>query len=179
MTVNPSLTPETLKATDEMIDAANALILATAYASVVTPVVEKIHQDVLNENRYAWDMKIVFCGRRSESDKVNFLKENGEYCSKPSLVQLTGSKNFNDYFVQVAKKLALAGFEVNDDVCPMLEAIDLEWKAKKVLIDTMQPTTGFKYDDFFKTTKWKEHIERYVDLLLRWLAPHLRNTLVK
>lgn len=165
-------------ATQGQKDAANTLVVAMAYTQTVRPVIKKIESDLFEKHKYRWDLDKV-CGgvEKQKRDIIEFTNKYGEFCKDESMAYLISDKDFAHYLTEKHHKVVNAGFNVEYGYCPLLIAEDLERKARRLLIDEMQPITGLKFDDFFSTTKWAENMNKYIDLTMRLLSPYLKNTL--
>lgn len=172
---------EKFTATQTQKDAANCLILAMAYTQTIRPELEKIQQDVLNKFRYKWELDKV-CGKQDQKRSIDefeeFTQRHGEYCKTWFDTYLISDKDFSHCLTEYHARFTQKGFKVKEfGFCPLLVAESIEREARGLLIDEMEPVTGIKYDDFFRTTKWKENMDKYIDLTLRLLSPYLKNTL--
>lgn len=165
-------------ATQGQKDAANALVIAMAYTQTVRPVIQKIETDILQKFKYKWDLDKV-CGNtktgRPKRDILEFSDKYGEYCHTESMMYLINDKDFGHYLTEKHAAITQAGFKVEYGSCPLLIAEDIERKARRLLIEEMEPVTNISFDQFFNTTKWEENLKKYIDLTLRLLSPFIKN----
>jgi hypothetical protein len=135
--------------TPEIIRAGKTVFLAMAYTQTLKPVVDAYHDKVLREMGYP------------------HLNSKTSY-NLPDNV-------WDEYYKRVKVERDKAGLHVdNDDFCPLLVAENLECKAKRALVDLMEPITGLSADRVLTGGHALENYDKLVDITLRFLAPKVR-----
>jgi len=148
------ITAKEFKPTSEMLAAARAVFVAMACVETVKPVVRGYQQKILDE------MKPV-------------SKMTGLVITEPGLSYQMADRDFGVYHARCNEARKVAGLHVDsDEYCPLLVAKELLRKARRVLVDVMEPVTKIKADNLYvmPTAKCNE----FVELTLKLLAPYLK-----
>lgn len=150
----------TFKPTDEQILAAETLFASMAAVQTIRPIVQKIQQEALSNGSYR---------HKAENSDL------GEFVTNISHTYLMSDEDFDKYLTVINAEYLKEGFTVEPGYCPLLIAEDNERKAKRLLIDVMEPITKIKSDDLYCSKNWKENVQSFIDLTLRLLSPFVRN----
>lgn len=164
------MSKHTFQPTDEMISAANAVVMAMAYVQTIRPIVLANRQKVLDKNWYKCGNDLAIkCIERG-------AKEIPEFCKNDHDLIYISDADFGHYHTECKQLHDQAGLTVeNPEHCPLLVAESMERKAQDVLAEVMVPVTNITKDMIFQSGKALENWDKYIDLTLRMLAPYLKN----
>lgn len=155
-----TITAKNFKPTDEMVHAAKAVFICMAAVETVRPVVEGYQKNILA----FWKFQPAKEWRKNESN---------EPILEPNRAYLLSENDFRLYMADIRDEQKKAGLKTdNPDNCPLLVAESGLRKAKAVLIDVMEPMTGFTVDKML--CAGMEVYDKYIELTLRLLAPYVK-----
>ena len=153
------------KPTQEMIKATEDLYVAMAFEKTVTPIVLKYQTEILLEKKF--EVVDEFKNDKNEGPIVN-----------PSLTYLMSEADSTVYFSLCNEARIKAGLKIEKEGhCPMLVAQDIVREAKNVLLTCMHPITGLTLEQARSMSL--ENFEKYVELTLKLITPHLKPTFAK
>ena len=152
------------KPTPDMIQAASTVFLAIAYTETIRPTIEAIQSKLLKELSFKPSEKWVKMGINDLPERITENKN----------AYLLNDEDAKKYFSLLDEEVKKAGFNVKTGYCPLLIAEDMERKAKRLLIDTMEPITGFNTDKILCTGL--DNYKKMVELTLALLAPYCKES---
>lgn len=149
--------------TKEMIQAAEAVLMAKAYVETIRPIVRAYQSKVLDIYRFTnkKELEIINkCGRMADH-----IKE--EVITDPKDSWKLSDQDFQIYLRDTKEERDKAGLKVDkDDQCPLLVAEYLLCQAEGNLIDQMEPITKIKRDQLWNL----KHRAKLIDLSLKLLT---------
>ena len=138
------------KPTQEMIDSALRVFEAMAWVQVVEPIVTAYQKEILAKHQ--------------------FKTEDGEVITTARDMYMASDADFALYHAESKEARKLTNLHVeHEDFCPLLVAENNVLKVEWRLIDSVEPLTGVSKQELYGKER-----DRYIDLILRLLAPSVR-----
>lgn len=149
--------------TYDMIQAVKAVFVCMAAVETIKPIVRGYQEKILAYMQAGPAEK--WCQRE------NGMKPD-DIILAPEQAYLLDDDDWTWYLAECNKERKKAKLHVeNEEFCPLLVAENNLRKARKLLIDAMEPLTGIKFDDLF--TDFPNNYNKYIDLSLRLLVSFL------
>lgn len=149
--------------TQEMVSAAETYLLAKVLEEAVEPVVTQYSKEVLEKYQFK---------ASSKWDEFDELK--GSVILDPKLTYLLSEDDWAIYSAETFKARDLSGLKVSrPDNCPYLEAKNHRVIAENALIDAVAKHP--KLGNLRRHLLTLDERAKLLDLILRFLAPHVRN----
>lgn len=161
--------------TPDMVQAANALVMAQAYTQTIRPIVEGYQKEILARHQF------INKGEKELFEKLG-RKFEETVVLDPNQSFLLSEEDAKTYFEEVEEARIKSGLEVQrEGNCPLLEAEELERKAERVFIDAMAPITKMTHEQVWSSSGAIENAKKLVKLSLGLIASLglLKNTLKK
>ena len=157
----------------EMVLAARSVLMAMAFTETIKPVALEMQKKVLEEIEIFDDK--VYHRRNSPIAEIGSSRKSfGERITSFEKLYLSADEEAVQKIYQKYDQLQRERklLEDKDDlgVCALLKAENLERKAKRVLVDMMQPITKMSVEDILSSKNGIENFERVVELTLQMLA---------
>lgn len=149
------------KPTRDMVTAAEAVFQCMAFVETIRPIVKGYQQKILDYEKYAYDKQWIERGEKTW----------GDWIDNPDHTYLMGDDDFQHYLKRCNEEREKAGLKVErPEYCPLLVAEELLRKARRVLVEVMEPITHIRADDLWNP----KDRDRLVELTLRLLAPYVK-----
>jgi hypothetical protein len=141
----------------DILDATKEVLINMAWVETVKPIVLGYQREILANHQF----RVI---EKYRDGSIN------EVILEPDRSYLMSDTDFAVYLAECNQARINAGLKVdNDEYCPLLVAEDNLRKARRKLIDLMEPVTSVKFDMLFNT--YPDNYNKYLDLILKLVVP--------
>lgn len=150
------MSAQQIKITKPMLGAALAVVMCKAAVETIEPIVLGYQQKILDYEQYDVDKKWVERGMFDANDWIKSPKDTYKM----------DNTEFKHYIKRCREEQAKSGLKTKSpDHCPLLVAEHQLVRAKRLLVDIMEPITRISYKDVYRPKDRDELVELTLRLI--------------